>query len=72
MHKDGSIQTNLKDMTLDDLRDLAKGNDKQIIQHKFIPLTPGNIDSLSEEEVLALDCLIKRRDYKLLKWSMRY
>ena len=30
MHKDGSIQTNLKDMTLDDLRDLAKGNDKQI------------------------------------------
>ena len=54
MHKDGSIQTNLKDMTLDDLRDLAKGNDKQIIQHKFIPLTPGNIDSLSEEEVLAL------------------
>ena len=54
MHKDGSIQTNLKDMTLDDLRDLAQGNDKQVIQHKFIPLTPGNIDSLSEEEVLAL------------------
>ena len=33
MHKAGSIQANLKDMTLDDLRDLAKGNDKQIIQH---------------------------------------
>ena len=54
MHKDGSIQTNLKDMTLDDSRDLAQDNVQQDTQHKFIPLTPGNIDSLSEEEVLAL------------------
>lgn len=54
MHKDGNIQTNLKDMTLDDSRDLAKNNVQQDTQHKFIPLTPGNIDSLSEEEVLAL------------------
>ena len=30
MHKDGSIQTNLKDMTLDDSRDLVQGNDNRL------------------------------------------